>query len=160
MADPGWRDALDGSYSKGRGGRWNPPDSFPVIYLSRDERIARANVDRLYVGLPYGPEDIDPAGGPDLVTTDVPSAEYVDVITDEGCLDAGLPATYPQDATGAPVPREACQPIGQAAWDGGELGIAARSAARSGPSDGEELAYFDRGDPLPLRDRTRFGDWY
>jgi RES domain-containing protein len=160
VADPSWRDPLDGSYSKTKGGRWNPPDSFPVVYLNRDERVARANVERLYEGLPYGPEDIDPDAGPDLVATRVPDTEYVDVITNEGCEAVGLPATYPRDENGKRVPQEDCQSIGQAAWEAEELGIAARSAARAAPSDGEELAYFDHGDPLLVVRRARFGDWY
>jgi RES domain-containing protein len=160
VADPSWDDPLDGRYSQTQGGRWNPADSFPVVYLGRDERVARANVHRLYEGLPYGPEDIDPDAGPELVATRVPDAEYVDVITDEGCESVGLPASYPDDEDGAPVAGERCQSIGQSAWDAGELGIACRSAAKRAPVDGEELAWFDRGDALPLVSRTRFGDWY
>jgi len=34
VADPGWEDPLDGSYAANRGGRWNPPESFAVVYLT------------------------------------------------------------------------------------------------------------------------------
>jgi RES domain len=160
VADPSWDDPLVGGYSPTRGGRWNPANSFPVVYLNGDERVARANVHRLYEGLPYGPEDIHPDAGPDLVATRVTDADYIDVITNEGCEAVGLPATYPYDETGVRVPQGSCQSIGQKAWDGGELGVACRSAAKLAPVDGEELAWFDRGDALPLLSRTRFGDWY
>lgn len=41
LADPDWDDPLDGSYAKVHGGRWNPPESFPVLYLNADENVAR-----------------------------------------------------------------------------------------------------------------------
>lgn len=49
------------------GGRWNPPGSFGVLYLNLGEDVARANVARLFAGLPYGPEDLDPDTAPMLV---------------------------------------------------------------------------------------------
>ena len=80
VADPDWDDPLDGSFSRIKGGRWNAPGSFPVVYLNRSEHVAHANVDRKYDGLPYGPEDVDPDAGPDLVETRVPQARYVDIV--------------------------------------------------------------------------------
>ena len=46
-----------------RGGRWNPPESFPVVYLCRSVPVARANVYRKLEGQPYGPEDLRPGAG-------------------------------------------------------------------------------------------------
>src|SRR5947199_199474 len=46
VADPGWRDPLDGRHARARGGRWNPPESFPVVYLCATLGVARANVIR------------------------------------------------------------------------------------------------------------------
>jgi hypothetical protein len=160
VADPDWDDPLDGSYSRARGGRWNSPGSFPVVYLNRDEGVARANLNRKYEDLPYGPEDIDSDSGPDLVETAVPDSDYGDVVTDEGCAAVDLPTSYPYEADGEPIPQERCWPIGQAAWDDDDRGIACRSAAREAPAGGEELAYFDRGERLPLTSRVRFLDWY
>jgi hypothetical protein len=160
VADPDWDDPLSGEHAKARGGRWNPPRSFPVIYLNRDERVARANVLRRFEGLPYGPEDLDPTAAPVLVGTDVPRARFVDVISDEGCRAAGLPTSYPRDESGGTVPHEECRPVGQAAWDAGLPGIACRSAAPAAPEDGEELAWFDRGRSLGPTKVLTFADWF
>ena len=160
VADPDWEDPLDGTYARDAGGRWNPPGSFPVVYLNADERVARANVLQRYRDLPYGPEDLEPALAPDLVSTVVPDIEYVDVVTDAGCVAAGLPASYPVDGSGRKVPWRACRPVGQTAWDAGLPGIACRSAADGAPRDGEELAWFSREARLTPLDRRRFEEWF
>jgi hypothetical protein len=156
VADPDWDDPLDGRHAAERGGRWNPPESFPVVYLCRSIPVARANVYRKLEGQPYGPEDLRPGTGPILVRTRVPEDRYLNVITDAGCRDAGLPRTYPLDSRRRPVPWRRCQPIGLRAWEAGLPGVAARSAAvdarvlRGGSRGatrlmrGEELAYFGR----------------
>ena len=140
VADPDWDDPLDGRYAADRGGRWNPPESFPVVYLCETVAVARANVYRRLEGQPYGPEDLRPEGGPVLVRTRVPEDRYLNVVTEAGLRNAGLPRTYPRDGRGRIVSWRRCQPIGLRAWEAGLPGIAARSAA--GP--GEELAYFGR----------------
>jgi RES domain-containing protein len=93
VASPDWDDPLDGSYAAAKGGRWNPPGSYGTVYLNRTQTVARLNVDRLHVGLPYGPEDLDPNQAPILVATDVPEHDYLDVVTDAGIAAAGLRAT-------------------------------------------------------------------
>ena len=160
VADPDWDDPLNGEYAKARGGRWNAPGSFPVVYLNGDERVARANLLQRFAGLPYGPEDLEPSVAPVLVSTDVPEADFVDVVSEAGCEAVGLPADYPVDGAGGRVSHAACQPVGRTAWDAGLPGIACRSAAPAAPQGGEELAWFARADPLvPLAVR-RFTDWY
>jgi RES domain len=140
VADPDWDDPLDGRYAGERGGRWNPPESFPVVYLCRSVPVARANVYRKLEGQPYGPEDLRPGTGPVLVRTTVPEDRYLNVVTDAGCRDVGLPRTYPLDSRRRTVPWRRCQPIGQRAWEAGLPGVAARSATGAG----EELAYIGR----------------
>ena len=160
VADPAWADPLSGESARVCGGRWNAPGSFPVVYLNGDERVARANVLHRFAGLPYGPEDLEPLAGPILVSTIVPEDDFVDVVSDAGCVAAGLPATYPVDADGGAVAHEACRPLGLAAWGAGLPGIACRSAALGASSAGEELAWFARGERLvPLGVRA-FADWY
>lgn len=160
VADPHWLSPLDGRYSGEHGGRWNAPRSFPVVDLTRGLTGARAHVRRKLAGRPYGPELLAPAEAPVLVETELHEDRYVDVVTDAGCEAVGLPKRYPRDTAGAEVPWTRCQPIGQRAWDAGELGIACRSAL--GPGAGEELAWFQREGraPLPLRRRVPFDDWY
>lgn len=160
VADPDWPDALDGSHARESGGRWNPPGSFAVVYLCRGVAVARANVYRLFRGLPYGPEDLDPAHAPVLIATDVPEASYVDVVTVRGCRAAGLPATYPLDSRGRPISHGRCRPIGESAWREGEPGIACRSAAPQAPARAEELAWFQRRRRLRSGRILDFESWF
>lgn len=161
VADPTWARPLDGRYARDRGGRWNPPGSFPVVYLFGALDVARSFVLTRFEGHPYSAFDMRAEAGPDLVETDVPEDRFVDVVTDEGCRAAGLPASYPREADGSAVGHERCRPIGQAAWDRGERGIACRSATARTNDAGEELAWFARGPRgLRTRRRRRFGDWF
>lgn len=73
------------------GGRWNPPNSFPVLYLCADRTVARGKVDRLLADAPYGPEDLAPEAAPLLVEVEVAEAERLDVVSDAGCEAVGLP---------------------------------------------------------------------
>ncbi|HTY77420.1 MAG TPA: RES family NAD+ phosphorylase [Candidatus Bathyarchaeia archaeon] len=161
IADVEWADPLSAAYSVASGGRWNPPGSCPVLYLNRDLQTSRANLARKFVGLPYGPEMLDPARAPVLIQTTVRNAEFVDAVTDDGCIDLGLPVTYPLDEAGNEVGWDRCQPIGRRAWDAGESGIACRSAATHDRA-GEELALFVRtGDlALPIDRRLSFDEWF
>lgn len=161
VADPAWIRPLDGRYARDRGGRWNAPGTFAVVYLFGAIDVARSFVLTRFEGHPYSAFDLRPESGPDLVETDVPEDQFVDVVTDDGCRAAGLPITYPRDAGGAPVGHERCRSVGQAAWDQDEPGIACRSATARPGDAGEELAWFPRG-PRGLRTRLRrpFGDWF
>lgn len=156
MADPGWDDPLDGRFAAERGGRWNPPESFPVVYLCRSIEVARANVYRKLAGQPYGPEDLRLGSGPVLVRTRVPEDRYLNAVTEAGLRDLGLPRTYPLDSRRRLVPWRRCQPLGLRSWEAGLPGVAARSAAAVG---GEELAYFGRR-KLRRGAVSRFEDWF
>jgi len=158
VADPSWEDPLSGAWSRVRGGRWNAPGAFDVVYLNATVTVARAQVVKSLAPLAIGPEDLDPATAPVLVETEVPTEAYVDAVTDAGLRSLGLPVGYPLDAGGAPVPHADCQPIGVAAQRVGDPGIAARSAAEF-PSPGEELAYFGTA-RLSVRERRTFTEWF
>lgn len=164
VADVDWDDPLDGAYSMVRGGRWNPPGSSPVVYLCATRDVARANVARKFRGLPYTAAELAPGAGPDLVTTSIPQARFVDVVTAAGCAAVGLPSTYPLDSDGAEIPWAQCQQLGLQWWAAGENGIACRSAAlvtRGGRprSPGEELAWFQRG-KLTAATTLPFEAWF
>ncbi|HSD49562.1 MAG TPA: RES domain-containing protein, partial [Actinomycetota bacterium] len=141
--------------------RWNPPGSFPVVYLCSAVAVARANVLRRFAGLPYSVLDLLPDRRPILVETDVREHRAVDVVTDAGVRAAGLPTTYPRDDAGTEVGWDRCQPVGRTGWDQGEPSIACRSAAAP-LEDGEELAWFVRGrqDRLRVRRRRSFDEWF
>lgn len=159
VADAEWVDPLDTSFAQADGGRWNAPGAHPVLYLNADETTARANVRAKFTGLPYGPEDLDPADAPHLVEVAVPEGRACELRTDDGLTAVGLPTTYPQYPNGEPVDRDVCQPIGARIYEDERDGIACRSAATGG---GEELAWF----PQPRRPtasalrRHEFPDWY
>ena len=159
IADPHWADPLSPEHARRRGGRWNPPGSFGVVYLNASVDLARAQVRHRLEPRGIRPEDLEPDDGPMLVHTRVPDDQYVDAVSAEGLAELGLPATYPVDERGEAIPHAVCQPIGQAAWDAGERGIACRSAARTAPPGAEELAFFARR-RLRVQRTERFAYWY
>ena len=162
LADPAWRRPLDATFAAERGGRWNPPGSFPVAYLCRTLAVARANAIRRFEGLPYGVLDLHPDRRPVLIATHVLPHRSADVVTDLGCRPVGLPSSYPLDGRGARIDWARTQSIGVAAHDAGERSIACRSAALPRGVSGEELAWFvrSRDDALELIERRAFDDWF
>ncbi len=160
VADESWDDPLDPAFAQQHGGRWNPPSSFPALYLNEDLRTARAQIAHMLDGSPVDPEDLDAPYV--LVTVSLPGGQIAaDAVTDAGISGLGLPPTYPM-ANGAPVPHEDCQPIGAAVKLGGLRGIHARSAATRDGS-GRELAWFPARPSSKARrvapDRP-FADWW
>jgi len=162
LAEPTWIDPLDTSYSKDRGGRWNASGSFGVLYLNRDLRMARLQVRDKLSGEPYGVEDLDETEQHDLATVEVADRDWLDCITDAGLAAVGLPTTYPRYANGRPVRHKTCEPVGQAAYDDGQPGVACRSGADAATRADEELAVFDRDVPSSVRmtGRQAFADWF
>jgi hypothetical protein len=162
VADPGWRRPLDPSFAAARGGRWDPPGSFPVVYLCRTRTVARQLVLNRFEGLPYGLLDVRPDRRPVLIETDVAEHRAVDVVSDAGCRAASLPATYPLDENGRTIGWDRTRPIGTAAWEQGERSIACRTAALGSAGDGEELAWFVRTqtDRLAVSGRRAFDGWF
>jgi len=161
VADPAWRDPLDGSHSRAAGGRWNAPGAFAVVYLCRDEAVARAVVFLTLDPHPYGPEDLNPRTAPVLVATTVRSERFADALSVRGLDSMGLPASYPRDGRGRIIGWTRCRPIGGEAWQAGHPGIACRSAAPTAPAGGEELAWFQRGRRRLRARRVRpFAEWF
>lgn len=142
IADLAWDDPLDAIHARERGGRWNPPNSFPTLYLNEDQVTARLNLRAFIAQWPYEPEDLRADIGPVLVGATLPRRQRVcNVHSPEGVRAVGLPRTYPLDSDGAPVPRARCQPIGARAKKAGLRGVRARSA-QSRDGAGRELAWF------------------
>ena len=127
------------------------------LYLNRDEATARANVLRRFAGLAYGPEDLDPATAPLLISVVVPPGHAADAYTGAGLGSLGLPATYPRDTDGSLVPHSTCQAIGTAVFAAGLQGVDCRSAA---PGGDRELAWFARGSAAVEASRRAFDDWW
>ncbi len=157
VADPDWADPLDSFHAASfPGQRWNPP-GLPCLYLNSDESTARANVMRLYDGLPYGPEDLEPATAPVLLDVRIPPGEGADAFTDGGLTQLGLPTSYPKDTADVVIEHATCQPIGQAVFDAGHHGVDARSAAAGGT---RELAWFPRDGVATEIQRRAFDEWW
>lgn len=160
VADPDWADPLDPSFAAKHGGRWNPPGSFPTLYLNEDLATARAQVSKLLEGSPIRPDDLD--AGFDLVAVTLPRSQTVAEATSEEGLEAlELPRTYPRHANGKPVRHDMCQPIGARVNEAGLRGVWVRSAATEDGS-GRELAWFparQTSRATPVR-RSGFRDWW
>ena len=151
VADPAWADPLDPCFAQRHGGRWNPPESFPALYLNQDLATARANLRAFIAAWPYEPEDLRDDTGPVLVGCFLPRRQTVcDVHTEAGVRAAGLPDTYPREHDGTPVPHARCQPIGARARADRLRGVRARSA-QTPDGTGRELAWF----PASVRSRAR-----
>ncbi len=161
IADPRWSDPLDPSFGR-RGGRWNPPNSFPVLSLNQDLVTCRLNLRSFIAGWPYQPEDLNDRSGPVLVEAVIPRAQRVaDIHSQMGLVSAGLSTSYPLDGRGRPIGHDRCQPIGREARRLGLRGVRCRSA-RAPDGAGRELAWF----PASRRSRARaasirsFESWY
>lgn len=156
---PGWGDPLDTRFSFERGGRWNAPGTFGVLYLNATVAVAAANVRAQHPGRAIGLFDLKPDRRPWLLHVHVPRSHVLDVVTLSGIGALRLPLHYPYD-----VSHERCRIIGKRAYADRDLrGIACRSAAECTVtwSCGEELAWFDRAPALRESGARRpFAQWY
>ena len=162
IAGPAWDDPLDPTFAMARGGRWNPPASFPVLYFNEDLVTARLNLRFFIAGWPYEPEDLRDDTGPILASAVLPHGQRVaDVHTRGGVRAVGLPASYPLDDRGQPVRQDACQRIGAEARAKGLRGVRCRSA-RAPDGAGRELAWFPASSRsrAQLRAISSFEAWY
>lgn len=160
VVKPDWSDPLDPGFARVRGGRWNPPTSYPTLYCSADVTTARLQVERMLDGSPVTLDDLrDDAYG--LIAFTLPNAQRcADAVGDEGLQSCGLPPSYPRDAQGVGIGHSVCQLIGAKIHALGLRGVWCRSACTNDGS-GREVAWFpatnrskakalwDR--PLPLR---------
>ena len=124
-----WTNPLDPSYAHKQGGRWNPPDSFPVLYLNEDMMMAQLNLRAFIAMWPYEPEDLRDDTGPILLGCVLPRRQVVcDAHSQAGVRALGLPDTYPLEADGTLVPHARCQPHRSA----GQSGASARRSCSIG----------------------------
>jgi len=161
VADEKWDNPLDPGFAQRFGGRWNPPSSFPTLYLNEDVDTARAQIRRMLEGSPVRPEDLDPPYV--LVTATLPSRQVVaDAVTDVGLETLGLPETYPVDKDGVTISHTICQPIGARIKDQNLRGVHARSAVTP-DGTGRELAWFPArtsSRATPIDSPLAFSTWW
>lgn len=141
VAEPEWADPLDPNYAAAAGGRWNPPDSFPTLYLNGDVATARMQVQRLVEGTPFTMDDLDDDAYVLVAATLPRNQTCADAASATGLRRLGLPASYPVDETGEPVGHGRCQSVGTEVRVRGLRGVWCISAAtRDGA--GREFAWF------------------
>jgi hypothetical protein len=168
VADPEWTNPLDPSFAAVHGGRWNPPGSFPVLYLNADVSTASMRLARMLEGWPVSLDDLDDEGFV-LVAATLPRAQdCADAVSAEGLVSLGLPATYPHGDDGIEVTREVCQLVGEEIKDASLRGVWCRSAC-SEDGRGRELGWFPAsrrstakpvwGSPLPLARWREADSW-
>lgn len=162
ICEAAWTDPLDPGFAQARGGRWNPPDSWPTLYLSEDIVTARLNLDAFISGWPYRPEDLSDETGPHLAVAVLPRSQTVaDVHTPEGVSAVGLPSTYPFDESGVAIPHDVCQAIGVAVNEERLRGVRCRSAPAP-LGAGRELAWYPATSRsrAHLVERRQYTDWF
>lgn len=119
------RDPLSGEGARLHGGRWNPPNLFPAIYLAIPEAACMRELEKAAAD-----NHLDVA-----TQLQVPYKLHTISVFDVSVLDLREPHTQedlglePDDLTG---PWDACQPIGHAAWFLELGGVLAPSATGSG----------------------------
>jgi hypothetical protein len=150
VANPEWSDPLDPSYAKKRGGRWNPPRSFPALYLNGDVVTARLQLERLLDGSPVRVDDLDDHAYV-LIAAMLPRTQVcADAVSAAGLRGLSLPESYPRDPDGRRVDHGTCQFVGAQVRAAGIRGVWCRSACTDGGT-GRELAWF----PATRRSRAR-----
>jgi|GEM_PF-336319 len=142
VADANWDDPLDPTHAQRLGGRWNPPASYPTLYLCEDLATARAQIRELLAGWPAHPEDLRDDAPIVLVAARLPARQQVaEARSDAGLAALGLPRTYPLDSRGRTIGHQRTQPIGAAVHGQGLRGVWCRSA-KTPDGTGVELAWF------------------
>lgn len=140
-------DPLSGRGARIHGGRWNPPDSFSVLYLGLDRQTVVDEFERLARRQRRDPADF------------LPRAFYRYDLLLQNVLDRDAEALATIGLSAAELTSdqlEACQRVGRAAHHAGREGILAPSAA----GDGTVLALFlDGMQPGSTITPTRMETW-
>ena len=156
---PHYGDPFDPAFAQRRGGRWNPPESWPTLYLNEDLATVHAQVRYLFADRGIEPDDLDDGAPIRLAAATLPVRQRVaDVISAAGVESVGLPESYPVDVRGEPVAHEVTQAIGVQAHDAHLRGVWCRSAS----GFGHELAWFlsSRASARPVWEQPlSFGAW-
>lgn len=159
----GSNEPLSTTYSLA-GGRWNPSNSFEVMYTFTNTTTARQYMGAIEeeTGQPW--VDVAPELQPDLLILDWTVSSLTDLATNEGLAVYNLPSTYPAGFEGvAGWPR--AQPIGAAIHSTSAAGLVARSATAGNfsgdPIKWAEVAVFpERASTPTLVHRMSFEEWY
>jgi RES domain-containing protein len=117
---PRWKDPLSGDGARINGGRFNPPDSFPVLYLCATRSCAVAELHLRGTRLVFGVEGLLPR---ELYRYDVAFDRVLDLTSDETLSHLGV-TTDQVIGVDLTIPRR----IGESAHATGSQAILAPSA--------------------------------
>ncbi len=132
-------DPFNTSYARRHGGRWNPPTSWPTLYLNENMTTVHAQLRHLFLGRGIEPDDLDDHAPVLLAAATLPRRQHVaDIVSADGIASAGLPVTYPVDDDGEEVGHDITRPVGEHVHAMGLRGVWCRSATQIG----RELAWF------------------
>ncbi len=150
---------LDMSFAASQGGRWNPPGSWPTLYLNEDMATVHAQVRHMFVDRGVDPDDLHDEAPLRLAACTLPRRQRVaDAHTGAGLRDLNLPASYPVNRRGNPIARGVTQSIGVTVHTAGLRGVWCASAAGLG----REIAWFPASgsSPRPAWSGSKpFRDW-
>lgn len=156
---PEYADPFDMSFAADQGGRWNPPGSWPTLYLNEDMATVHAQVRHMFVGRGIDPDDLDDDAPLHLAACTLPRRQrVVDAHTARGLNALSLPTTYPVTRRGRPIARGVTQSIGATVHAAGLRGVWCTSAA----GIGREAAWFpaESAHARPAWPSTKpFADW-
>jgi hypothetical protein len=139
-----WEDPVDTSFARQSGGRWNPPESWDALYLSRDLATARSQLDLMVEGSFVTVNDLRTEVY-QLVGVGLPNDQVaVDVVSADGVAAAGFASTYPLDGAGNIFRHEDCWPVAREGFDADLDGVECRSAKTTNGS-GSEFCWWPRG---------------
>ncbi|CAN5225302.1 hypothetical protein BH24CHL7_BH24CHL7_06850 [soil metagenome] len=126
--------ALSGEGARLHGGRWNPPDSFAVVYAAGDTTTVDAEFERLLVRSGLSPQSLQPR---QLTTINLDLGHVLD-LRDDAVLDAIGVRTPDLTGDDPALTRR----IGEAAHATGYEAVIAPSAAGAGAGAGDVIAIF------------------
>ncbi len=154
-------DPLGTNFAQERGGRWNPPNSFPVLYAFTNRALAREYAQSQLAQGVLTLDEAQPEALSDLLVLTCDYPRLVDAASDAGLQALNLPTSYPVGFIGTWA---ATQPIGLALYTVGNGGLVTRSASSTswtGPFiNWGEVAIFTDKAPLPtLVDRVSYEEW-
>jgi hypothetical protein len=156
-----WKDALDTSFSRASGGRWNAANTHAVLYVSCSMAVARAvALDVFRIGA-LRLEDLAPEMRPALAEIDW-AGRVVDMASATGIAAAGFRASYPDRYT-----HSRTQSASSIWFQAGVEGVVCRSASVArlgsgtwtGPHEtwGETAIFTDNAALTPTLRRLRRG---
>jgi hypothetical protein len=156
---PEYADPFDISFAQAQGGRWNPPGTWPTLYLNEDIATVHAQLRHMFTGRGIEPDDLNDDAPLHLAACTLPRRQRVaDAHTVTGLKELNLPATYPVNRRGNPVGRGATQSIGGTVHAAESRGVWYASAAQLG----REVAWFPASGSAARPAWTTskpFGDW-